>query len=266
MTRTFSLSLLTLLILSGCEAPPAEERVPQLKLPGSLQEISGLTLNRDGDVLAVADERADIYRIRFDDADVTLHSRFGDGKSIKGDFEGITIHGETLYIVTSEGELFAQPATGSDGRYEKFDTGLKKVCELEGLTAVPDQPQLLLLCKTPYKKGSRKRLLVHAWSIDEQRLDPEPWLNLRYADLDTPRLHPSGISFNVDGNLIIIAAKEQRYLVLTPAGELLRQDKLPNPHVHLQTEGVVVTSGNTLYLADEGQAGRGTITRYERFF
>ncbi len=265
MTKTSSAALLIVFALTACEAPPPAERIPQLKLPTSLTEVSGLTLAPDGDVLAVADERAEIYRIRFDAAEVMLHSRFGK-RGVKGDFEGSAVLDDTLYIVTSDGDLLQQPLDDEDGSYEKSKTGLKKICELEGLTSLPQSRRLLLLCKTPYEKGSRKHLLIYAWSVDDERLDEEPWLSRPYAELESPRLHPSGLAFNAAGNLLIVAAREQRYLVLSASGEVVRQGKLPNAHVHLQTEGVVVTSSNTLYLADEGQAGRGTITRYERFF
>ncbi len=266
MTRTCSLGVVLLWVLAGCEAPPPHERVPQLKLPKGLEEISGLTMTPGGELLAVADERADIYRIRFDQAEVTLHSRFGGKKSVKGDFEGIALLGDTLYIVTSEGDLLAKPVNADDGAFEQFDTALKKTCELEGLATYPGHPRLLLLCKTPYIKGFRKSLLIYAWSAETQALQPDPWLALRYADHGLPRLHPSGISFTASGNAVIVAGREQYHLVLTPQGEVLEHGKLPNPHVHLQTEGVVLGSDDTLYLADEGQNGRGTITRYDRFF
>ncbi len=237
-----------------------------LKLPAALQEISGLARAPSGNLLAMNDESAIVYEVTFDPAAVAEFARFGD-PVLSGDFEGIAAHDGQLYLLTSEGKLLRQKLDSATPDYDEFSTGLKKVCELEGLAPHPQTDNLLLLCKTPYQKGRKKSLLIFSWSTVDERLADEPWLERKYKDLGLPRLHPSAMTFTTDGErVVIIAAREQRYAVLSLDGNVVHHDKLPNTHVHLQTEGVVATPPNTLYLADEGQGDRGTITLYERFF
>ncbi len=270
MTKTCSCALLLLLV--GCGAGSSEDseagnaREPMLKLPMNLQEISGLAHSPGGHLLTMNDERAVVYEVRFDPPGVTEFARFGDPVS-DGDFEGIAVKDEHLYLMTSDGKLLRQSLKSSSDSYDSFKTGLKKVCELEGLAPHPAEEMLLLLCKTPYKKGRKKSLLIYSWSTVEETLAEDPWLSEDYKDLGLPHLHPSGITFSADGeNIVVVAARERYYAVLDRQGTVLKHDKLPNQHVHQQTEGVIATTLNTLYLADEGVKDRGTITQYERFF
>ena len=132
-TRTFSL-LLTALCLCGCGTPADTEGHLQLKLPKPLREISGLTETADGALLAVADEKAHIYRIDMNAKVVERLTKFGDPVK-KGDFEGIALLDEQLYVVTSNGVIWRKALRGDAKDYSRFKTGIGDACEVEGLTA-----------------------------------------------------------------------------------------------------------------------------------
>jgi uncharacterized protein YjiK len=261
MTRIFSSLLLLCLTSCGNNSEGAGGQL-QIKLPKALQEVSGLALLPDGRLLAVADERARVYSVDFKALRADKFTTLGD-PAVKGDFEGIALLNNAIYLVTASGILWRQELGAEAEDYEKIRTGLGKLCEVEGLTAWRERNALLILCKQARKTKSGKKLRVFAWSEKRRALEPDMSITRTYQELGVKRLHPSGISFSADRqSLFIIAAQEQYFLEITLQGQIVRAARLPNKSTHRQTEGVVITAGNTLYLADEGRKGRGTVTRY----
>lgn len=269
-TKTFSRRLLTVGLLSlglwSCGAAPDSDGQLQLKLPKPLREISGLTQSSDGALLAVADEKAHIYRIDMQIPLVERLTKFGDPVE-KGDFEGITLVDQELYVVTSKGVLWHKQLQAAAKDYRKYKTGIGSQCEVEGLTAWVEKQLLLILCKEGRNRDTRNQLTVFGWSTAARSLLPEPVFQLSYRSAGLPALSPSGIAFTADRQrLFIVAARQQFFVELNLDGSIARSGPLPFPATHPQTEGVVISAANTLYLADEGGKDRGTVTRYEPSF
>jgi len=266
VTITICRLLLAALFVAGCDNAPESDGLMQLKLPSALREISGLAVTTDGALLAVADEKAHVFRISFDPVTIERFTKFGDPAK-KGDFEGITLLHDDLYLVTSNGVLWQKQLTAAPKDYTKIKTGLGKQCEIEGLTAWPERQWLLLLCKKSRHKNTRGQLTVYAWSAARQQLLDKPFIQLNYREAGLPKLSPSGITLSNDTQqFIIVAAKEQSYLTLNLDGSVSRWGQLPDAGNHRQAEGIAITPGNTVYIADEGKTSRGTITRYEHSF
>ena len=132
--------MLLLCLLASCRgsvdepAPDVDEKlVMQWQLPGGLREISGLALTGDGRLLAVSDELAIVYEIDYAAGKLVKRFALGD-PALRGDFEGIAVVGETVWLMTSDGQLFAS-AEGADGEhvlYQELNTGLGGYCECEG--------------------------------------------------------------------------------------------------------------------------------------
>ena len=261
------------ILLSGCGVPSqaADNKQQtsgelQLKLPKGLREISGLALAADGALLAVADERSHVYRIDVVAHTVNKHTKFGD-PAARGDFEGIAVHNERLYLVTSDGEIWVKRLDTPPTEYQRYNTGIGARCEVEGLAAWPTQDLLLVLCKEARDKSLKGQLVVFSWQTARPAEPASVMLGVDLEQAGLPKLHPSGITFTADGQRLFIVAARQRYFVeMTLDGEVVRAGSLPHPDTHPQTEGVVITTGNTLYLADEGDKKRGTVTRYEPTF
>ena len=260
MTKIFS-SLL-LLCLMSCGSNTEHPGQLQIKLPKALREVSGLALLPDGRLLAVADERARVYRVDFQDLKADKFTTMGN-PTAKGDFEGIALLNNAVYLVTSNGVLWRQELGAKAENFEKFRTGIGKHCEVEGLTAWNERDALLILCKQARASNSTAKLRIFYWSEERRALEPEREITRSYKALGVKALHPSGISFAADKqSLFIIAAQERYFLEISLQGQFLRAARLPNKSTHHQAEGVVITAENTLYLADEGRKGKGTITRY----
>ena len=255
MTTTNSnlLKLCALVItLGGC----GNSGVERIVLPKSLKEISGLAVEGNT-LLAVADEKSRIYRINFEEGLVKYLGALGD-PPLKGDFEGIATDGPDIYLITSDGILYRRSVSAEDGAFDKYETGIGDLCEIEGLEIKAGLAYIL--CKTARDESVEKQLTVFAWDIAQAAVVEGRGLRVPWSQLpDGDKLHPSALAF-VDGEWLVLAARQKRWLVLDEQGNFLRGGKLPNRGTHPQAEGVAVL-GDATYIADEGKK-RGSLTRY----
>jgi uncharacterized protein YjiK len=206
---------------SGAQSP-----IAVWVLPTELAEISGLTEMPDGMLLAHADERARVAAI--DPRKGLLQRRFTLGAGVRGDFEGITMVGDTAFLVTSSGVIY------------RFLAGADVVEEFEN------------------------HLLLYKVSRADARALPVPIaipLDRVIANKEWKTLHPSDITMDPStGNYVVIASQERAIVEVTPAGVLVRSESLPERH--RQPEGVVITRDGLLVIGDEARQGSASITLY----
>ena len=65
-----------------------------------------------------------------------------------------------------------------------------------------------------------------------------------------------------NGNLVLVAARQQAMLEATMAGEIVNVFMLPMERYHRQPEGIALFADGTLLLADEGGNKRGRLGVY----
>lgn len=240
----------------------------QWKLPKSLSEISGLALDSRQRLFAHNDEKAIIYQLDYREGRRIKKFALGD-PAIRGDFEGIAVAEDEIYLIDSNGALYAAPE-GEDNSavgYQLTRTGLGKRCEIEGLEYERDRESLLVLCKSPRQKALKGYITVFHWSLQKKALDDGRTIRL---DRDALRermgsrgFHPSGITvIPASGHLLIVAARERALLELTAEGELVDAFQLPTAEHHRQAEGIAITAEGDLLLADEGDGKRGRLGVY----
>ena len=70
-------------------------------MPQNLNEISGLALTPDGRLFAHPDERAIVSEIDYRRG-VSSSSSFSGRRGVQGDFEGIAIAGEVMYLMSQQ--------------------------------------------------------------------------------------------------------------------------------------------------------------------
>ena len=240
----------------------------QVRLPSELREVSGLAMDGEGRLFAHQDERAIIFQIEPATGEIVPSFKLGRN-GIRGDFEGVAVAGERMFLVSSDGVLYAFTPPGADGesRYERMrlDTG-SRCSEVEGLDYDARFDELLLACKVTRGRALRDRLLVFAFSLRSNSLLDPPRLNVALdvlaRDELKAELSASGIAVHpVTGTLFVIAARENLVVELTRSGELLGTAKLRSG-THRQPEGIAFAADGTLYIADEAPSGRATLTVY----
>ena len=126
------------------------ETATHWKLPGRLKEISGLAMTLDNQLLAHNDEKGVIHEIDYRNGTILKAFQLSDTKNpVNGDFEGIAVVNDQVYLVTSSGRIY-EGSRGADGEsvlYNIYSTGVGRDYEIEGLAHDASQRALLLMCK-----------------------------------------------------------------------------------------------------------------------
>jgi uncharacterized protein YjiK len=237
-------------------------------LPQDLREISGLALTKDGYVLAHQDEDGQVWEIDYRRGVLMKQFSLGE-RRVKGDFEGITIANDVVFMLASNGKLyeFHEGANGAHVAYKIHDTGLKAECEFEGVAFDPTINALLLACKHVHDKQIQGAIVIYRWSLVAS--DSASRLTRMIVPVDSvlaangwKNLNPSDITIDpLTGNYVIVASLEKALISITPSGALAFVRPLPASHP--QPEGVAITKDGILLVSDEGGQGSGIITLYK---
>lgn len=250
--------------------PGVEMKTPSARyeLPRSLLEISGLATASLTSVVAHNDEYGIVYEISLDDGRVVSAFALGD-PTVEGDFEGIAVADDHVYLVTSKGLIYEAPLSehGTRARYNVYDTGAWKYCEIEGLSKGPSDGDFLLLCKTV--RGDKKSpiLKIYRWNIADREVVSTPYLKQDLSDLITVEgkntFRPSGIEWSErSGRATIISARSKHLLTLNEDGSVAGIVDLSGK-LHRQAEGITIMPSGALVIADEGFKRRaGSVTVY----
>ena len=246
------------------------ESVMQWRLPDRLNEISGLALTPSGRLLAVDDEVAIIYELDFDDGGIVKKFAFGK-PVVKGDFEGIAVADDLVYLTTSTGRVYVA-AEGADGQrvtFDNFDTELGEYCEIEGLVQSTDNTRLYFLCKKVRKKYRANGLKLFAWDIAARKMLPDESITLPEREvvqrLRIDRFSPTGVTIDEhSGNWIIVASRQRVLVEVNADGELVNARHLELATRHRQAEGIELANDGRLLIADEGGTHRGRLAVYQQ--
>jgi uncharacterized protein YjiK len=235
-------------------------------LPEGLAEISGLALTPDGRLFAHDDEQGRISEIDYRSGVVVKQFIIGK-QALHADFEGITVVGNRLYLLASDGTLYEFPEGARDARvaHTVHDTHLGKECEFEGLAYDAGINALLLSCKRVGTKRLEDMLVIYRWRLkagDGGQLSTLTVpLALAIGGNGWKTLHPSDITVDpTSGNYVLVAAQEQALVEITPDGAVVASRPLPEGLQH--TEGVAITRDSLLILSDEAGNRPATISLY----
>jgi hypothetical protein len=174
--------------------------------------------------------------------------------------------GGRVWLMTSDGALYAAPEGGNGEQvaFERFETGLGRECELEGLASHDDPPTLALLCKEGRK---RKKLRIHRWMPGDGLAGEIELPEKEMEDaIGEKRVRPSGLEIDRDsGDWIVVAAAQRSVFRLAADGDfrgvIMRLDK----DRHRQAEGIAITTDGRLLIADEGGRGRARLAVYRAY-
>jgi uncharacterized protein YjiK len=237
-----------------------------VSLPSELAEVSGLAVDSRGRLLAHQDESGVLYELDPTNGTIVRTIEIGDSR-MRGDFEGIAVAGNRIFLVTSGGTLLEviESASGP-ASYRQTTTGLDRVCEVEGLAYDAGRAELLLPCKTTYGKQLDDRLLVYAVPLATMTLEPQPRLDVPRDALKEAGhqggFHTSAIEVHPrSGSFFLLAGPESAIIEISAAGEVLAARRLSRD-AHPQPEGLTFGPDLELWIADERGRRGGSLTRY----
>lgn len=239
------------------------------KLDPVLAEVSGLAPASATTVFAHNDEYAIIHEV--DISNGVIKRSFALGKpTIAGDFEGIALKGDAVYLITSDGMLYEAPVKKhrERARHTVYDTGLKEFCEIEGMAIDESADAFLFLCKNAVRDKKNKRITIYRWTIADRFQDREPWLEIPLAELVPEKdrrqnFKASELQLEAQsGHLFILDANAGAILEMTQQGAPVDY-RLLAPRTHPQAEGLALMPGGAIIVGDESRgAANGRLTIY----
>ena len=238
-------------------------------MPPGLSEISGLAFTPDQRLFAHDDERGAVSEIDYRHGVVLKQFLVGIPHTVHADFEGITVAGDKVFLLASNGDLyeFKEGRAGERVNYTYHDTHLAKECEFEGVTYDAAINSLLFACKHVFSKQLKNSLVIYRWKLVK---DDGPRLSMLTVPIDQAAgsngwktIHPSDITIDpLTGNYVLIASQQKALIEMTPAGEVLLSRRLPGDHP--MAEGVALTRDSLMLISDEAVSGPAVLTLYRR--
>jgi uncharacterized protein YjiK len=238
------------------------------ELPEVLDEISGLTYFENNMLAAVEDEHGRIYFLDGTDGSLVREIRF-EGR---GDFEAIEFYDGIFWVLKSNGDLYSV-TVGEEVSSKKYDTGLKRNNDTEGLTVY--RGRHVIACKNEASagdndlKGKALYFLNKSQHIAEgdywliRKNDLEDLIRQRIPELKINAFDPSGISVDPISGMIYVISADHIMAVLNPDGSLA-EVVLLDRKLYRQPEGICFTPSGDLYISSEADGKKPLLFRLER--
>jgi uncharacterized protein YjiK len=252
-------------------------------LPGILHEISGITVIDSSSVACVQDEKGIIFifdPLRDEIKDqIVFHTN--------GDYEGITLAGNTIYILRSDAVLFEIKNYGSSGfRKEIISTGIP-ASDIEGLCWDKSVNRLLISPKGNIGKGykNKEKRPIYGFDLNSGKPVEKPVLEIKLSDIisfaaDNKVIHqeksnkkkkgdeqviefkPSAICIHpITNKLFVLSAIEHILFVFDINGRIEYMEML-NPDIFNKPEGISFFKNGDMLISNEGENRYATILRF----
>jgi uncharacterized protein YjiK len=240
-----------------------EEPLARWVLPRPLSEVSGIGLTQDGRLLGHNDEAGMVFELDYRRGVVVKQFTLGK-QMLREDFEAITVAGERVFMLASQGDIY-EFREGKDGDRVEFvvhDTRLGKECEFEGIAFDSTANALVLACKNIHIKAFKDFVLLYRWNLaDSTSSEIKVPMADAIGSTGWKKFTPSDMTIDpLTGNYLLVSAQEQGMLSITPEGAVVFSRPLPKGHP--MSEGLAVTRDSILIISDEAARGPATITLY----
>lgn len=239
----------------------------RFEMPKVLTEISGLTYYKPGKLACVQDELGSVFFYDLKKRGLSTEQVFMPG----GDYEGIEFANGRMYVLRSDGELYwVEPdessikSLGGGPVTHHIQIGLPGKIEVEGLGYDPKLNALLLAVKESDRAGTDKPMYYYGLKADVLYAGPR----LKQADIlaiddsGEKEIKPSGVAVHpTTRDYYWLASVGHRLIVTSPGGKIKSVTKLDKT-LFRQPEGICFAPDGTLFIASEGDGGKGYILQF----
>jgi len=255
----------------------------RFELDDALGEISGLSVIGKENLAAIQDETGIVYVLN-KRGEITRQYEFFS----KGDFEGVEVVGDAVFVIKSNGDIYSIENLGKDNQYIKiFETHLNKSANIEGLGFDKKNKRLLLAAKGRMKSEKSHSRCVYGFDLKTGKLNEEPIFiidmeqvqdylksgkQVKYLEKISEKFDPSEDKFNfapsgvavhpITKNYYLISSSGKMLMIVNPKGDIIHIEKFKKK-MHPQPEGICFEKDGTMWVSNEGKDGAPTLLRYD---
>ncbi len=239
---------------------PEVQVIQQWSLPGRLKEVSGISYIDANRFACVQDEEGVMFIYNTASGKIEKEIPFGGA----GDYEGITLAGNTAYIVRSDGALFEISNWKENPETKQYETGLTAAHNVEGLVYDKKNNRLLLGIKDN-EPSTKDYKGVYAFNLDSKRSEESPVYKIDMkSEAGTGKkkkgFKPSAIGLHPESNdLYVVDGPSSRLMVLNGDGSIKRVVNLGGSFE--QPEGITFSPNGELFISSEGVRKPGNISK-----
>lgn len=247
-------------------------------LPDVLKEVSDIALLSENEIACVEDEHGLVYVYDLSLARVTDKVHFAS----KGDYEGLAVAGQTVFVLRSDGKLFELANLKHHTSTQTHDLHLP-IAESEGLCYDAARGRLLIAPKSKNQSVFGKDIRpIFAFDLKQRVVAEQPALEinlrdirrfakrhdlpvLRQADKDGKGSHsalrfvPSAIAMNPkSGDMFVLSSADHVLISCTTTGEVTGYALL-DPELFRQPEGIAFFPNGDMLISNEASGQRATL-------
>ncbi len=231
----------------------------QWLLPSSLHEASGLAISGPQSVYVHNDELGEIYEFNILSGSTTKLASIS-WPPVEEDFEGIAVTANSIYLMTSSGELFQINDIETNETHQivgarRIDTRLKNICEFEGLHHLDNK--LLMPCKEDLQEVGNIRFRIFAFDITSETISQ--FLSLNISEIaGVKKMAATAFEATRDHYYIVT----EGYLVMIDRTTLESDSIRLNAQLHRQVEGIALFPNGKIILVEDNRRGLARLTLY----
>lgn len=253
-----------------------------LVLPDSLHEVSGVATIDSVTLACVQDENGIIFIYDLARGEIKHKYIF----NFDGDYEGVTVVGQTIYVLRSDGTLFEVADYASKNfRLTEHATGIP-AHDNEGLCHDPANGRLLIASKGRIGKGRafKDKRVIYGFDLKTKALSARPAFDFdlyaikqfalrEHIELVTKKKgkgkgKPRMPTIKFKTSAICIHPKTQQLYLLSAAEHLLfifsmdgtlQEIVALDPAVYNKAEGISFFGNGDMLITNEGQGGKPTL-------
>jgi uncharacterized protein YjiK len=228
-------------------------------LPAELKEVSGISYMDDERFVCVQDELGTVFVFNKSTNAIERKTQFAKS----GDFEGIALTDDFVYVVQADGKLFEIDITkGAQVTPKIYKTSLTVKHNVEGFCYDKDNNRLLLAAKdeAPDMPGFKG---IYAFDLKSKRFVEEPVFKI---DLNHELIKSAGKKAVSPSGMAIHPSTKDIYITDGPQSKLLVMDNSGNIKKLLdlgkdfsQPEGITFSPSAEIFISNEGTKQAGNI-------
>ena len=231
--------------------------------PPELLEISGIAWLSNDRFACVQDELGSIFIYNTSTQKIEKQIPFSGA----GDYEGVTLAGNTAYVLRADGKIYeVENINAAKPAVKEYTTHLTVKQDVEGLTYDKNNNRLLAAIKGDDPSGQSYKG-IYAFDLKTKKMAQEPVYKI---DLDhqvfagtkgkkkNKILEPSEIAVHPTSGEIYISDADGKLLVMDNNGSIKNLYKMTDD-AFTQAEGLSFSPDGKLYISNEGKKDAGNI-------